>query len=106
MIEPASLEALRSACVGRTIRSYWGHDNTLVAASTLLGVDLTPDAERPALVCNDATGLPALGGELFAECWVLSPELQPGFRPLPGAIVALEQIVGWQSLRLKWEIAS
>lgn len=104
-IEPRSVEELRGAVRGRRIHSFWGHANTAAAAGALLGVDVRPREERPALRLN-TEGLPTLDGIVFAECWVLSPEYIPGYRPPIGGEVAADVIQGWQALRLLWETES
>lgn len=102
-IEPDTAEALRSAMGGRKIFSFWGHARTLAAVNRWLGADLTPATERPALTCDPSTGLPSLAGNVFSECWVVSPEFETGFRPAIGAEVPPGKIKGWQVLRLNWK---
>ena len=82
-------------------RSFWGHSNTLAAAREILGVDVAPAVERPAVVLTDEN-LPSLDGAEARECWVLSPDYAPGFRPAPGEEVPPEKILGWQVLRILW----
>ena len=101
-IVPADLEVLKGALSVRPVRSFWGHTNTVHVANALLGIDVTPHTERPALTLT-ADGLPVLEGEVFSECYVLSPDYRPGFRPALGAEVLPEDIVGWQMLRIEWE---
>ncbi len=100
-IEPHEVAELRGLLAIRPIRSFWGHANTLPAAKTLLGTDLTPATERPALTLN-ADALPTLDGETFNECWVVSPDYTPGFRPQIGEEVPTDKIRGWQVLRIEW----
>ena len=83
------------------IVSYWGHANTLAAANAFLGVDLTPETERPALSLSPEL-LPSLNGESFDECWVLSPDYAEGFRPAVGSEVSPDKIKGWTMLRIVW----
>lgn len=99
---PASLEELQAGIAAEGFVSYWGHKNTLTAASEVLGHDPTPRSEREALTLN-ADGLPMLSGRIFQQVWVLSPNYPPGFRPAQGVEVALSQIIGWQILRLDFE---
>jgi len=103
VIEPVSIDIFRAALRGKTVRSFWGHASTLAAVNRFLGTDLTPATARPALVCDQATGLPSLDGHAFSECWVISPEYEAGFRPAIGAEVPPEKILGWQVLRMRWE---
>ncbi len=100
-IAPAGLDALREALRLRGVASFWGHANTLEAANALLGVDVRPATERPALRLA-ADGRPMLDGRVFDECWVLSPDYVTGFRPAPGEEVPADKIVGWQVLRMEW----
>lgn len=105
LIEPVASTDFAAASAGKTIYSFWGHSNTLAAASRFLDVDLTPTTARPALVCDSATGLPSFEGRLFRECWVLAPEYVAGFRPVVGVEVPASSIIGWRILRLHWEEA-
>ncbi len=101
-ILPAQLNELRAKLAdGCCILSFWGHANTLAAASTAIGHDLTPASERPVLTLSP-DGLPMLGGHVFHECWILSPDYAPGFRPAIGIEVTADQIQGWQLLHLRW----
>jgi hypothetical protein len=81
--------------------SYWGHENTLRAASAFVGVDLTPSTRRPALRLS-ANGYPELDGCEFRECWVLSPNYRPGFRPAPCVEPTLEDVEGWTPLHVSF----
>lgn len=102
VIEPRVLDELRERLCGAQVSSFWGHTNTLTAAAVLLGgVDLAPESNRPAVVL-DGDGFPVLGGRQFDECWVLSPDYTPGFRPAIGEVVPTDKIAGWQVLRLAW----
>lgn len=100
-IEPRTLEELRQAVAVRGCVSYWGHDNTREAAQRFLGFDPAPASERPALALNE-NQLPTLLGVVFDEVWVLSPDYVEGYRPQIGVEVALERIIGWRVLRLKF----
>lgn len=102
-ITPVPLATLRRALRTRQLLSFWGHANTLAAANAVLGHDLTPASERPALTLTPA-GLPTLAGHTFRECWILSPNYAPGFRPNIATEVTPAQISGWQLLRLRWQI--
>jgi hypothetical protein len=104
-IEPVSMTTLGRALEGKCVASFWGHVNTLAAASAHVGVDLTPRAERPSLHLNNED-LPSLDGKVFDECWVLSPNYTPGFRPAIGEEVAPIKISAWQVLRISWRIKS
>ena len=102
VIEPRTLEEYRAKLAGGGWESYWGHENTLEVAQAVCGQALRPREPRPA-VTLDASGYPTLYGEVFRECWVLSPEYAPGFRPALGVEVSANQILGWQVLRILWE---
>jgi hypothetical protein len=102
VIVPSSLETLKAQMAGSILCSFWGHANTLASASRVLGRDVTPGIQRPALELND-DGLPVLQDEVFRECWVLSPDYVPGFRPAIGEEVSENKITGWQVLLIRWE---
>jgi hypothetical protein len=105
VLEPAQPGALREALHARGWKSFWGHANTLAAAGDWLGVDVTPESERPALTL-DASGLPMLGGRSYGEVWLLSPEYPEGFRPRVGEEVSPAQISDWRVLRMEFEPAA
>ena len=98
-IEPRPLDELRQAVAAHGCVSFWGHANSLAAASELLGFDPAPATERPALTLN-ADLVPSLNGVAFDEVWVLSPDYADGFRPQLGVEIAPDQIPGWQALRI------
>ncbi len=102
VIEPLAVEDLREVARSRGVVSFWGHANTLSAASQVLGCDLTPEVERPALTLA-GEGFPSLAGVSYAECYVLSANYREHFRPSIGMEVPLEQIASWQALRLTWK---
>lgn len=99
---PYDLGLLREALSMRPVRSFWGHRDTVQAASRLLGVRVDPASERPVITLTD-DGYPMLEGEVFKECFVLSPDYRAGFRPAVGSEVSPEDIRGWQVLRIVWE---
>lgn len=101
VIEPTSLEELRKRLQTEGFVSFWGHENTLVAAQALLGIDPRPDKERPALILNPEA-LPSLNGRSFEEVWVLSPDYLPEFRPKTGEEVNPAVITSWQVLRIRF----
>ena len=98
-IEPASLEELRQRVQNEGFLSFWGHDNTIAVATSILGFDPTPTTERPALSLSQDL-LPTLNGQVCQEVWILSPDYAPGFRPQIGVEVTPEQILGWQTLKI------
>lgn len=96
----AELKVLVAA--GAAVHSFWGHGNTLAAAERVIGFPLRPKTERPAVVCA-ADGRPMFDGEIFDECWVLSPDYVTGYRPPIGTEVDESKIVGWKLLKLTWK---
>ena len=101
VIEIASRDTILEAVQGKAVASFWGHANTLAAANGWLGADLTPKTERPAL-CLSENKLPQLDGVEYQECFILSPDYRPGFRPAIGSEVDAADILGWQVLRISW----
>lgn len=82
------------------ICSYWGHVETLVAASAFLGGRaVAPSRERPALTVSPE-GFPMLDGEMFTECWIVAPQYVPNYRPTLYKPVPSEKITGWKVLRI------
>jgi hypothetical protein len=102
VVEPREVGDLLARMHGHAWVSAWGHANTVEAASTLACADLRPKSERPALVLGE-DGLPSLDGLVFDECWLLSPDFVPGYRPAVGEEVAADRILGWQVLQLAWD---
>ena len=102
VIEPVAVDTLRRQLVMRQVVSFWGHANTVAVANALLGIEVAPETVRPALTTTPE-GYPALVDHVFDECWILSPDYAPGFRPAIGEEVTPDKIIGWQTLRLKWE---
>lgn len=102
VFDPVTLDDVRQVLDNAEIHSFWGHANTLDAARSALGKDLTPLVERPALLLDDE-GFPSMDGISFKECWVLSPNYRPGFRPRIGSEVHPDDIVDWNGLRISWE---
>lgn len=100
-IQPISLTEYRQVLQETDWISYWGHRNTLTAAASYCGHDLTPAEERPALTLDDS-GYPVLGGKCYTECYILSPEYAPGYRPELNKEVTLDKICGWQVLHMVW----
>jgi hypothetical protein len=100
-VRPRSLDDLRTALATRPWKSAWGHSNTLSIAISLLGTDLRPETERPALALNPLLE-PCLDGIAFRECWLLNPSYAHGFRPQPGIEPTPENIASWHVLQLLW----
>jgi len=96
---PRTIENLKFALEGAdVVYSFWGHQNTLAAASSIAGVDLTPKSERPAITLSE-NGFPMLDGEEFEVVWVLNPNYVDGYRPAIGSEVQLDKITGWTVLK-------
>ncbi len=100
-IEPSSLSELSALAARAVVHSFWGHSNTYAAASAMLGFNVAPRKERPA-ISLDEDKLPALDGISFRDCWILSPDYVSGFRPEIGAEVSPGKIANWQVLRIRW----
>ena len=98
-IAPCSIAELQKKLAEAKIVSFWGHSNTLAAANDLLGYDLTPKSDRPAVHLS-AAFLPELEGTEFKECWILSPNYSSDFRPAIGEEVPPEKIASWQCLKI------
>ena len=103
LVENCRIGDLARKVKNAEVVSFWGHENTRAIAEQLLGASLLPRMERPALSVSEK-GLPMLYGDVFSECWLLSPDYQAGFRPAIGVEVLPSQIVGWQVLKLSWKI--
>ena len=86
---------------GDQVVSFWGCSNTLKVASDILGVDLTPKTERPALSLS-SNNLISFEGETYHIVYILSPDYRPGFRPAIGVEVGPEDITGWTVLRVRF----
>lgn len=102
MIEPVHLEEVRRALQHRPWISFWGHENTLLIAKELLKTDITPQGTRPAITLQE-DGIPQLGGRRYRQCYILSADYEPGYRPAIGEEVGTEHILGWQALRIDWD---
>lgn len=101
-IRPALLRELKAAIRNAdSVASFWGHGNTIAAANEILGIDVTPRTERPAVILDRKH--PSLDGVRYSVVWVLSPDYIPGFRPQIGVEVQPDQIVGWQTLKLMFD---
>ena len=81
--------------------SFWGHDNTLQNASDFIGIDLTPPVKRPVVTLNDS-GYLVFNNCEFRKCFILSADYVANFRPAIGEEVSLENIKGWQVLKIEW----
>jgi len=101
LVTPISVEEAREF-LADGFMSYWGHVNTVNVANNLLGVDVTPETERPAISLNEE-GFPTLNGKVADKVVVLSPNYAPGYRPQEGEITPPEKIIGWQALL--WDFA-
>ncbi len=101
VIKPKDINVLKENLLNAQIFSFWGHSNTLKIANKILGYDLTPLTERPALKLNDEK-LPILNGISFDKCWILSPNYIKGFRPQIGVEVTNSEILDWEILEINW----
>lgn len=94
---PIPMQTVKQALRTGPFASAWGHRNTLSMVNQMLGVDITPPEERPAIVL-DAENFPTLYGEKFTKVMLVSPNFRPGFRPAVGEEVSGEAILGWHAL--------
>jgi len=102
-IEPVDINDFRKTLENAEIFSFWGHANTLPAASVFLGVDLTPQVERAILKLN-RNHLPEFDGREFREVFIVSPNYIGDFRPRIGEEVPLEKIRDWQLLKIAFGV--
>lgn len=100
-VTPKGIDDLRAEIARRSLSSFWGHENTLAAASQIAGASLKPNHSR-AVITLSPDGLPDLEGQTFRDCWVLSPNYATDFRPSIGREVHAKQIASWQALRIEW----
>lgn len=98
----ATINELHDELKNARICSFWGHSNTMLAASNAIGFSLEPETLRPVLEL-DANDFPCLNGISFECCWVVSPDYSENFRPDTGAEVPLAMIKDWQILKITWE---
>jgi len=99
--DPASVAELQNLLPQARVHSFWGHANTVAAASAMLGVELKPEVERPVITLN-AENLPMFAGRCFSQVWLLSCNYVSSFRPAIGEEVPAAMIHSWQILRLQW----
>lgn len=97
-VTPITLEQAQGL-LKRGFVSFWGHTNTLAAAREQLGVDVTPETERPAIVL-DSDNFPTCEGVTANQVLVLSPTYTAGFRPEIGSKeeIPADKVIGWQCL--------
>lgn len=105
-IEPSTLDELRDAAsaaasAGNGVHSFWGHPNTLQAASAAAGFPLDPDTGRPNLELGE-NGMPLFGGQEFRECWILAAQPRENGRSVRGSEWTTGEIAGWLVHRMKW----
>ena len=101
-IVPETFENYCAALNQGQWESFWGHANTLPIVNSLVGKDLTPKIERPA-ISIDNLGYPSLFGKSYSECWILSPNYIENFRPAIGVEVKASDIKSWDVLHMFWE---
>ena len=83
------------------VYSFWGHQNTIAVANKLLGIDVTPKKERPAISLT-SQNLPIFEDEVFWQVFLLNPDYRPGFRPQIGQEVGEADITGWACLKVTY----
>lgn len=101
VVEPRTVAELQAAMRDRPWVSAWGHANTVELSSAIACADLRPASERPILSLTSEL-LPRLNDGVYNECWLLSPDYVPNFRPKIGEEVSADKILGWQVLQLTW----
>ena len=101
LVREIPVDELSAEAAAGEVCSFWGHENTRVAAERVLGVGLKTMTARPAIAL-DAQGLPSLDGTSFARCFVLSPEYRAGWRPAVGQEVGVDAVLSWHALELRW----
>ena len=95
------LNSLRSLGQYNNCYSFWGHQNSIKNANEILGFDVTPKEQRVPLKLNSEK-LPTLYNVSFTECWILSPDLEIGFRPVIGKEITPAEVKNWQVLKVSW----
>jgi hypothetical protein len=101
-ITPIDVGDLRDSLTDAKIVSFWGHDNSLVAASKFVGRDLTPKTNRPVVTLN-STGFPTLDGREFREVYIISPNYDSTVRPGLEKEESMTNIIGWTILKLSFK---
>ena len=101
-IAPMDIRDFRGFLRNVELVSFWGHENTLVAASEFVGRDLTPVGERPVVTLN-AAGFPTLHGREFREVFIISPNYDRTVRPGLEKEVDLAGIVDWTVLAMRFK---
>lgn len=96
VVTPISVDEARDH-LANGFESFWGHTNTAGLGTEILGVDVLPETERPAVTLGDE-GFPVLNGVTARKVLVLSPDYVPGYRPAIGEEVPADKITGWQCL--------
>ena len=104
VIEPVSIDFVKTELLLSGFVSVWGHENTLPHVNALLGVDLTPSVPHPAAKLNGEK-YPVFQGEVCQKVLIISPDLPVGFRPALGQEIGAEMILGWQALLLDFSSA-
>lgn len=78
--EPIDMEKVINMASSGGFESAWRHENTAAIVSNLLGVDITPKVNRPAIELDDDK-FPTLYGTRFSTIILISPDYVPGFGP-------------------------
>lgn len=100
-IAPVAIRDFRGLLADAEIVSFWGHDNSLIAASDFAGRDLRPETNRPVVTLNDE-GFPTLHGREFRGVYIISPNYDSTVRPGLEKEEAMTNIVGWSVLNLSF----
>ncbi len=103
LAEPIEMDDVIKMTKAGQFKSAWGHKNTITAVNNVLGVDITPKEDRPALVL-DENNFPTLYGIKFSTVIIISPNFMPGFRPAIGEEVCEKKIKSWTALKLNFDV--
>ena len=101
-VAPMDIRDFREYLTDVELVSFWGHENTLDAASEFVGRDLTPNGKRPVVTLN-ADGFPTLHGREFREVFIISPNYDRAVRPGLEKEVSLAGIVDWTVLAMRFK---
>lgn len=102
-VRPVDMEWVKGKLNNSYFGSAWGHANTINTINQMLGVDVTPTEERPAIVLSEE-GFPMLNGETFHSVIVISPDFVEGYRPDLREEITEDVIIGWHALLLEFDL--
>jgi hypothetical protein len=103
LAEPVEMHDILQIARSGQFESAWGHANTINAVNNVIGADITPREERPAVIL-DENNFPTLYGQKFTTVLLISPNFVPGFRPAIGEEVGEDKILSWSALKLNFNV--